>query len=98
MALTPEMEQLYRELLLKKYKGTLTEDEQVVFADLTDRKNELDTSSAAIADLPVNLARLVGDLDTFGGTMEEMTGKVVNRATRADAAREMSEEKDSDHS
>lgn len=98
MALTPEMEQLYRELLLKKYKGTLTEDEQVVFADLTDRKNELDTSSAAIADLPVNLARLVGDLDTFGGTMEEMTGKVVNRATRADAVREMGEEKDSGHS
>lgn len=98
MALTPEMEQLYRELLLKKYKGTLTEEEQIVFADLTDRKNELDTSSAAIADLPVNLARLVGDLDTFGGTMEEMTGKVVNRATRADAAREMGEEKDSGHS
>lgn len=98
MALTPEMEQLYRELLLKKYKGTLTEDEQIVFADLTDRKNELDTSSAAIADLPVNLARLVGDLDTFGGTMEEMSGKVVNRAARADAAREMGEDKDSGHS
>ncbi len=98
MALTPEMEQLYRELLLKKYKGTLTEDEQIVFADLTDRKNDLDTSSAAVADLPVNLARLVGDLDTFGGTMDEMTGKIVNRATRADAAHELSREKDDDHS
>lgn len=98
MALTPDMEQLYRELLLKKYKGTLTEDEQIVFADLTDRKNDLDTSSAAIADLPVNLARLVGDLDTFGGTMDEMTGKIVHRATRAEAAREMAEDKDDGHS
>jgi hypothetical protein len=88
MQLSPELETLYKELLLKKYKGTISDEEAIIFADLVERRSALDTSSEAIAALPPSLAKMVGDLDGFGGSMDDMSKKIVQRESRYDSVKD----------
>jgi hypothetical protein len=88
MQLSPELETLYKELLLKKYKGTMSDEEAIIFADLVERRSALDTSSEAIASLPPSLAKMVGDLDGFGGSMDDMSKKIVQRESRYDSVKD----------
>ncbi len=84
MALPEELETLFKDLTLKKYKGTLTADEEVVLADLTERRMRVDTSSAGIAELPPSLIGLVSDLGTFDATLGDMAHKITTQESRFD--------------
>ena len=86
MALPEALETLFKDLTLKKYKGTLTADEEVVLADLTEQRMRVDTSSTGIADLPPSLIGLVNDLGTFDATLGDMSHKIVTQESRNDLA------------
>jgi hypothetical protein len=86
MELSEDLEALYRQLALKKYKGTLTDDEALIFADLTDQRNKIDTSSAALGSLPTSMSKFMSDFGQFEGTMDDMSRKIQNKESYLDLA------------
>lgn len=91
MELSEDLEALYRQLALKKYKGTLTDDEALIFADLTDQRNKVDTSSAALGSLPTSMSKFMSDLGQFEGTMDDMSRKIQNKESYLDLAQRKSD-------
>lgn len=91
MELSEDLEALYRQLALKKYKGTLTDDEALIFADLTDQRNKVDTSSAALGSLPTSMSKFMSDFGQFEGTMDDMSRKIQNKESYLDLAQSKSD-------
>ncbi len=91
MELSEDLEALYRQLALKKYKGTLTDDEALIFADLTDQRNKVDTSSAALGSLPTSMSKFMSDFGQFEGTMDDMSRKIQNKESYLDLAQRKSD-------
>ncbi|MBX7219656.1 MAG: hypothetical protein K1Y36_06905 [Blastocatellia bacterium] len=86
MELSEDLEALYRQLALKKYKGTLTEDEALIFADLTDQRSRIDQSSAALGSMPQPLVNFMSDLGGLEGTMSDMAHKIRAKESYLDVA------------
>lgn len=93
MELSDDLETLYKQLALKKYKGTLTEEEVLIFADLTEQRNRIDTSSAGLGSTPSPLVNFVSDLGGFGDTMDDMARKIRSKESHLDLAQRKPDEK-----
>lgn len=91
MELSDDLEALYKQLALKKYKGSLTEEEALIFADLTEQRNKIDTSSAALGALPLPMTNFMSDLSGFEGTMNEMSQKIKTKESYLDLAEKKSD-------
>lgn len=91
--LTPEQQAQYNALLLKQYKGTLTDEEHARLAELQLLRAapEAAPSSADIAGLASGLARMADELDRLDADMDEMAGKIGGRHARAEAMTELGE-------
>ncbi|MFQ3580495.1 MAG: hypothetical protein SNJ67_02485 [Chloracidobacterium sp.] len=91
--LTPEQQAQYQALLLKQYKGLLTNEEQAEMAALQLLRDAPETgaSSDEVANLAPNLARLAGELDRFEADLGEMSGKIGGRRAVAEAMTELGE-------
>ncbi|MCS7078883.1 MAG: hypothetical protein NZ585_02375 [Chloracidobacterium sp.] len=86
--LTPEQQAQYNALLLKQYKGTLT-DEERAFMEQLQLLRDAPASSAEVANLSPGLARMLGELDRLDTDLGEMAGKVGGRYARAEAMIEL---------
>lgn len=91
--LTPEQQAQYNALLLKQYKGTLTDEERALMAELQLLRDapEAAPSPADVAGLAPGLARMAGEFDRLDADMGEMAGKIGGRRARAEALTELGE-------
>ncbi|MGQ9897480.1 MAG: hypothetical protein ACUVR8_08020 [Acidobacteriota bacterium] len=85
--LTPEQQDQYQALLLKRYKGTLTTDEQTVLEALEQLQQSPDPTSIAVEEdaLPSILLRFVSEAGQVETDLEEMSAKIDGRRAIAEA-------------
>ncbi|MEW6731188.1 MAG: hypothetical protein AB1489_07615 [Acidobacteriota bacterium] len=86
------LEKLLKELLQKKLHGTLTKEEEVILADLVERRRGGGSDHLSSSIPPANLGNLMGEIDALKSSFDEMAGKIGGRRDRAQAQHEMADE------
>lgn len=88
------MEKLLKELLQKKLHGTLTKDEETILNDLVMRKKGGGSLAKDMSTElpPLQMNKLLGDIDNLKSSFDEMAGKIGMRGGTADARQRLAEE------